>query len=434
MYKLTALLFSAAFCGLVSCSSAGTPAKMVQSAEKTDSCRSDAKNSYEIYIPARENAGTKLPLLVVLDSHGAGKFALDKFRLAADRFPAIVVASNRIKNGFADYDNAVQALIADVRAKYPASEDVFLTGFSGGARMALGYALSHPVNGLILCGALASPDQINAVRCPVVSISGIDDFNFVETAQYLFQSQSIPAKLKIELTGASHAWPDSLMLANAWGFVSLTSAADPDNALVEQYCTAQHTRIDSLQQRGDLLAAALVARNMSATQPFTDDKAFADKYKTVQADPAYSGQLAKLEKCIRLEMNVRQPYIDAFQSKDSLWWRNEIQVTEQRIQSEPEASARDMYRRIKAFWGIASFSLCRQAVTAHNALALSKALAIYRMLEPENPDMFYFSAFIPLWKGDERATVSALKKAVAAGFTDVSLLKNDFPAAVSADF
>ena len=52
-------------------------------------------------------------------------------------------------------------------------------------RQALGYALTHKLSGLILCGALASADQINAITCPVFAISGMDDFNFMETAQYL---------------------------------------------------------------------------------------------------------------------------------------------------------------------------------------------------------------------------------------------------------
>ena len=86
------------------------------------------------------------------------------------QYPAVLIASNLVKNGFDGYDGAIQTLIDDVHQKYPVGEVVFITGFSGGARMALGYALVHPVNGLILCGALANADQLNAVHCP--------DFNF----------------------------------------------------------------------------------------------------------------------------------------------------------------------------------------------------------------------------------------------------------------
>src|ERR1035437_3367874 len=164
-----------------------------------------------------------------------------------------------------------------------------MTGFSGGARMALGYALSHQVNGLILCGALANTNQVNAIHCPVISISGMDDFNFMETAQYLFQKQSTPDNLKIELTNASHNWPDSAMLANAFGFLRLSCHTTdipilPESQL-KMYCTIQQSRINSLKQQGDFLRAALLACNMASMEPFNSDKTFASTYSALKTNP-----------------------------------------------------------------------------------------------------------------------------------------------------
>lgn len=216
-YLISVLIFT-----LFSCGGENKPVETVQAVDKTDSCRLDPKNKYEVYIPQRNSTFSKLPLLVIIDPHAAGQSALEKFKQAAGKYPVILVASDLIKNNFSGYEAAIQAMIEDVRQKYPAGETVFLSGFSGGARMALGYALTHRSCGLILAGALASAEQLIALQCTVISISGMDDFNFAETAQYLFREQSIPANLKIELTGASHDWPDSLMLANALGFLYLS--------------------------------------------------------------------------------------------------------------------------------------------------------------------------------------------------------------------
>ena len=90
-----------------------------------------------------------------------------------------------------------------------------------------------------------------------------------------------------------------------------------------------------------------------------------------------------------------------------------------------------MYLRIKGFWGIASYTLCKQAVQAQNAEVLGKLLVIYRTLEPENPDMFYFSSFPYFWKGNNEATLSMLKKALKAGFSDMGQLKKDFPVSIT---
>ena len=435
MNRLFLLLYSMLFCTLISCSGTGKSNETVKAVEKSDSCKLDSKNTYEVYIPERNNFVGKLPLLVIIDAHGDGKFALNKFKEGAKQYPIVLIASNLIKNGFEGYEGAIQTLVEDVRQKYPIGETVFMTGFSGGARMVLGYALSHQVNGLILCGALANPDQINALRCPVISISGMDDFNFMETAQYLFQEQLAPVNLKIELTNASHSWPDSLMLANELGFLRLSCQTDDIPSLpksqLELYCQHQQSRIDTLKMQGDFLKALLVSRNMASTEPFNNDKTFASTYETLKINPGYLNQMQKLEKCLNFEISVRQPYMDDFRTKDTLWWKNEISTTDEKIKTEPDAFTKDMYMRIKAFLGIVSYTFCRQAIKERNMEGLNKILSIYRMLEPENPDMLYFSSFPYFWKGNNEATLSMLKKALKAGFSDRSQLKNDFPESIS---
>jgi len=333
MNRLFLLLYSLLLCVLFSCGAAGKSnetlkvhGQAVQVIEKTDSCKLDPKNTYEVFIPERNNTVEKLPLLVIIDSHGSGKFALDKFKPVANQYPAILVASNLVKNVFEGFEGSILILIEDVRQKYPAGETVFMTGFSGGARIALGYGMAHQISGLILCGALANAEQIHALRCPVISISGMDDFNFMETAQYLFQEQLIPVNLKIELTNASHNWPDSMMLTDAFGFLCLScQAADIPSQTKSQlalYSQHQHARTNSLKKQGDYLKAALVARNMSSTAPFNNDKTFASAYCELKASSEYINEMNRLKNSLDLEISKRQTYLGAFMTKDSVWWKN----------------------------------------------------------------------------------------------------------------
>ena len=435
MNRLLILLLFVLMCGLVSCNETGDSHEKEKAVEKADSCKVNPENRYEVYIPERNNTTDKLPLLVIIDAHGSGKFALNKFKQGANRYPVILVASDYIKNGFPNYAAAIQTLIDDVRQKYPVGKTIFMAGFSGGARMALGYALTHQPDGLILCGALANANQINALHCPVISISGMDDFNFVETAQYLFQDETIPKNLKIELTNASHNWPDSPMLAKVLGFLSLScqneDVPSPTKTELKNYNQQQQARIDSLKNQGDFVKAALIARNMSTTAPFNNDNSFADIYQNLKKNPLYIRQLNKLKTTLNFEMKARQPYLNAFTTKDSLWWKNEIQTINNKIETEQDSLQVDMYRRIKAFWGIACYSLGNQAINSHNAEMLNKIIPVYRMLEPENPYVYYFSAFPYFWKGNNKATIAMLKKARQEGFTEMSRLKNDFPKAIS---
>lgn len=380
--------------GTTSCVNANKNVSTISAVRCFDRCASDTSNSYEVFVPERVKPDQKLPLLVIIDPHGSGKTALEKFRSAADHFPAVLVASNLVKNNFAGFENALQVLIEDVRSKYPVGEVTFLSGFSGGARMAIGYAMNHPVNGLILSGALAGPDELRKVGCLVYSLSGTDDFNFMETAQYLFQESSIPKNLKIEFIHSIHSWPDSLTLADAFGFIQLAcpEAGATSDFLLKNFGKQQSEKIAALRSQGELLNALLVARNMSTTTPFSNDKMFSDTYHSLKTSPEFSAQMNLLMQNLQHEFQVRQPYLEALQTKSTDWWKNELKTVENQIQNAPDPFTKDAYRRIKAFWGIACYSFCNQAVQQHDAKMLKQILPIYQLLEPENPDMLYFSA------------------------------------------
>jgi len=384
--------------GTTSCVNASTNVSAISAVRCVDRCAPDTSNSYEVFVPERMKPDQKFPLLVIIDPHGSGKTALEKFRPAADRFPAVLVASNLIKNNFAGYENALHVLIEDVRAKYPVGEVTFLSGFSGGARMAIGYAMNHPVNGLILSGALAGPEELRKVGCPVFSISGTDDFNFMETAQYLFQETAIPANLKIELIESSHSWPDSLILADAFGLIRLScpeaEALSASKISLKEFDRLQLKKMVMLKSQNEWIKALLVARNLSTTAPFNKEKAFSANYETLKVSPEYAAQLNRLTECLRLESQVRQPYMDAFHTKSLEWWKNELASVQNQIQTAPDPFTRDTYRRIKGFWGIVCYSLCQQAVQEHNTQSLNQIVSIYRILEPENPDMMHFTSLL----------------------------------------
>lgn len=422
----------------VSCSNGFKSTEKIAAVEKTDSCRVDSQHTYEVYIPERSSSLEKLPLLVIIDAHGNGKFALEKFKYGASHYPAILIASNLVKNGFLNYETAIQTLVEDVRQKYPAGETLFITGFSGGARMALGYALQEHVNGLILCGALSGASELHSLHCTVISISGTDDFNFMETAQYLFQEQSMPPNLKIELTNASHNWPDSILLSNQLGFLylSLRQATDipsPAKSELKQFEQQQYSRIDSRKEQGDILEATWIARNMSTTAPFGNDKRFGSVYNELKASKAYSSQLDQLKNSLQFEINARQPYLEAFYNQDSLWWQNEIYSIRKKIETGQNRFKKDMYKRITGFLGIACYSLGNQAIQERNAQNLTKIISVYRMLEPENSYVLYFSAFPYFWQGNNRTAISLLKKAKEAGFSDTNQMKNDFPVSITSE-
>ena len=134
----------------------------------------------------------------------------------------------------------------------------------------LGYAVNHPVSGVIACGAFASPDQLAAIHCPVMGLIGMDDFNFPEMVQYILKPENTPSHVHIELTEASHAWPAESRLTSVFGWFRLSASSNKEASKQEiaTFVKEQQVRIDSLTEAGELLQAACISRNMASVEAF----------------------------------------------------------------------------------------------------------------------------------------------------------------------
>ena len=408
----------------VSCVGNEKKDNIISSILKTDSCTLYPEHHYEIYIPQRINIKKTLPLLIVIDSHGAGKYAINKFKQTADKYGTIVVVSDLIKNNFKEYITATDKLIQDVKNKYPVKDKILLSGFSGGARMALNYAIDHKTSGLILCGAFASPRQLSLLSCPLVSITGINDFNFSESAKYFFRIEEIPYSLKFELTTDSHQWPNEKTLSRALGYIIMEEKnSEKSNREKKSFYSIQNKRIDSLQKKGEYIKSSLIIHNIINS----NQKVLRKKLSELTENNEYLKQISLLGENLKIEEKSRQPYYKALQEKDTVWWKNEISNLEHRIDTTENLWTKSMYYRIKGFWGIACYSICNHAVQYKQIKELRHILPIYSILEPNNPDVFYFSAIADMLQGNNKNAVRNLKKAKELGYSDLKQMQKDFP-------
>ncbi len=361
--------------------------------EKSDSCRSNPAHTYEVFIPKHKEPDRHLPLLVAIDPHGDGKLAIEHLKEAAVRYPAVIVASNLIQNNDQNYMHELDELIGDVKSRYPVGDHMYLSGFSGGARMALGYAQNHAIDGVIAAGAFASHDQLSAIKCPVMGLIGMDDFNFLETAQYIFNPASLPSNAHIELTEASHEWPESKMLADVFGWFQLANEEIEtfNKQKFQQYIKDQKVRIDSLAGAGELLQAVCIGRNMASVNAFEKIGSFKSNTEELTGKESYKQQLSQLEKSLRFELKWRQAYGQALLEKDEAWWQKEISALHMKMNSEPDEMMQMAYKRLSGFIGIACYSYAGQFAARKDIPHLGQILMVYRLAEPENQDMLHFS-------------------------------------------
>ena len=387
---------------------------------KTDRCQNHTTHTYQVFVPSVDNSCRKLPLMVVIDPHGDGKLAIRQFKEAAQTYAVVLIASNAIKNNVAGYLQLLDELIADAKSKYPVGNTLYLGGFSGGARMSLDYAGSRPVNGVIACGALADPDQIKAISCPVIAIVGMDDFNFIEAAQYIIKPADIPQNLSIVTTTASHSWPEPSLLAQSTGYLRLSPGTNEPcldtKTLLKTYVEAQTSRLNQLTQSKDELQAMLLARNLSISKTFESLGSFRSRYEKLLKQASFIQQRDNLLTNLKLEVSIRDQYYKALQDKDSAWWKNEIHTLNTKLTMEKDPQKNLVYHRLKGFLGVACYSMCSRASSSKDVRALEQFLPVYRLLEPDNPDQFYYSAVLAHLKKNPSREKYYLGKAREKGY------------------
>jgi len=336
--------------------------------------------------------------MIVIDPHGDGKLAIKQFKEAANTYPMVLIASNGIKNNVSGYLQLIDELISDAKSKYPVGSTIYFGGFSGGARMALDYVLNRNADGVIACGALANHDLIKAINCRIMAIVGTDDFNFIESAQFIIHPETIPQNLAIITTNASHSWPESGLLTQATGYLRLSSGENKTckdaNLLLKTYLAKQTGKFNALSQAKDELNAMLLARNFSLSKIFDPQGSFRSRYEKLVKQDAFVQQRDNLTTNLQFEVSFRDQYYKALQEKDSVWWKNEIKELNLKISTEKNGQRNLVYHRIKGFLGVACYSICSRATTQKDQTMLEQVVPVYRLLEPENPDQLYYSAVL----------------------------------------
>jgi hypothetical protein len=365
---------------------------------RSETCRSNPKHTYQVFVPSVDTSFKQLPLLVSIDPHGDGKLAVAGFKEAAQKYQVVVVGSNLIKNNDANYIQELEELIADVKSRYPIGNILFVGGFSGGARMAIGYATTHKVNGVIAYGALAPAKQIAALSCRVISVIGLDDFNFIEVAQLVIDPQQMPSNLFLETTEATHEWPQESVMQQTLGFLLLSTMPPGTPAekrkIVQEFTAEQRKRIDNLTKAGKNIQAALITRNMFGNPYFEREGSFLNLFDQLSNDSVYQQQVDKLSQSIQFETNIRNDLYSALVEKDSVWWRQDVDMLNSKINTEKDEFMQLAYKRIKGFLGILCYSMCERFSEEKNSINLEKVLMVYRLTEPKNPDVKKFTKLL----------------------------------------
>ena len=174
-------------------------------------CLADATQSYALYLPSNYTASKQWPVIIGLDAGGRGRNPVAQFQEAAEKYGYIVAGSKNSRNGPLSVSvPAANAVWADVSKRFAVdAKRLYLTGQSGGARVAMFLGIHNEEFPVVPAGVIASSaflpgnEEVSALPFPVFGTAGTEDFNHYEMKQF---DRDLKSVHRLAIFEGGHQW------------------------------------------------------------------------------------------------------------------------------------------------------------------------------------------------------------------------------------
>jgi predicted esterase len=294
-------------------------------------CSANPSYSYALYLPTGYTVGKIMPVYLAFDPSGRGTFPVTRYKELAEKYQFILAGSNDSRNGLPmqQIGQIAEALFAEIRTRFHAdSTRIFLTGFSGGARVACIIGMfGNKVKGVIGCGAgIPETEQQQLNTFDYFVITGEADPNLSEM---IVQDQALTQagwKHQILVIPGGHEWP-------------------PITEMDKAVCW----------MRGELPPLPLPSVPL------------ADYYE------------------IDKETGIQTEIMSRFILGDTLWMKKEVKKLKSQCNQSKTRNDSLIAKRLIAFLGMMSWAKSTSQLNQGLLDQAYRSLTIYRLVEPENP-------------------------------------------------
>ena len=287
--------------------------------------RTDAGQTFALYLPKGYTDSSKLPAIIFFDPHGDGTVPLNLYHDLADQYHYILIGSNSSKNGMPLDQLRAIAYNLFSEAKTRLSIDpskIALAGFSGGAKVALLSAASNPeVANVIYCGAKVDITPTHPIS--LLGFAGLRDMNYSDLVLFEQGLHAIPGIKQhylIEWQG-KHEFPSAVAFKDAFIFLNTGTVENYDK------------------------------KGVTITQ---------EKFKA--------------------EQDKKNEYLHDFQDKNLDWWKKEIASLNAKKKTDITSE------RLLGFLSLACYSIGGSQLAEDKLDVAEKILSIYKLADPTNTD------------------------------------------------
>jgi hypothetical protein len=202
-------------------------------------CAADPSQSYALYVPSNYSPDRAWSLLVGFHPAARGRAIVETYQAAAEKYGYIVAGSNNSRNGpWQVSATSIQAMSADLGLRFNIDPRRFyLTGLSGGARVAMGVAAGTKAIAGVIASSAGYPDSQPRKSLPfaVFGTAGTEDFNYIEMR---LMDRALTTPHRVVVFEGGHTLPPAPVAMDAIEWLELQamkSGAKPrDEPLIDQ--------------------------------------------------------------------------------------------------------------------------------------------------------------------------------------------------------
>ncbi|MEM7036396.1 MAG: hypothetical protein AAF570_05390 [Bacteroidota bacterium] len=389
--------------------------------------------SYALYLPIDYTHKEKWPVVFYFDSHADGEYPVRSYAVAAETYGFVLVGSNSSKNGIdVGYTRQIYDLTrTDVFEKLSLDKDrVYLSGFSGGARVAADAAQAFGnAAGVIGCAAGYQPQSADAFD--YFGIVGVRDFNYLEM-------RNLDAALDgatrqphmVDYFSGGHEWPPLSFMTKALQWMNCRAMVQGvlprQDDLLADIETKFRRQLKDLDQGGTPYQRhRLYEKYMSFTTGLLDQTQLQAELDALIQSGKANPDHARHDELAQRELSLRQTYAGQLQSNpDPSYWSRTAGML-WKIARSNSGDESWLHHRILGFLSLSTYMQVNGALNQRALPQADALIQIYAEVDPRNSEHAYMRAQWHMLKEAPEKALQALNAAAALGFDDAERLRAD---------
>ncbi len=407
-------------------------------------CEGDSAQSYALYLPSTYSAAKPWPIIYFFDPGGRGRRPLELYKDLAEKYSFVMAGSNTSRNFSSDQSHSVNAIWLDTHRRFSLDAHLaYVSGFSGGARVAGSMALGCPrcqIAGVIALGA-GYPSNHGAAKDKLLYFFAIgdQDFNWPEVMKVRRDREDNGLPYRVRVFSGPHQWAPVAVMQDAIEWITLRAmkAGDhpPDAAFLDRRLRLTQADAEDAEKKNDPLAQLAAYRSLASDFPEPADVAEAEKKLAVlKKSPAFKAALKKEQEQIdeqsasETEVLAKLHTYISGKADDETTLASSIVQEMRQIKDQAEHSKNDAKRLVaaRAFNGlwIAGIESGQEELESRH---FDQAAACFDLMSrvSDSPWPLLLLAETHAAGGNKKQAIRELKEAMRRGWNDAEAIDSN---------